>query len=254
MKKHVKNTSLLFLFNWIFALTGDELILQMENKPNPNNTKVNMSMFLTNKKGKTRSTTIHSIIKDNGKKQIIWFLSPADDKGIAFLKIEHANKDDEMHIWLPAFKKIKRISSKKKSDSFMGSDMSYEDMSTRKRGDYDFNIIGLESYNDVKCHLLKSIPKNHVRSEYAMHQTWIDSSLLIPLKENSYDKNGKLLKEKIFSYVKMNTYQILKEIQVKNVQKNHSTQLIFDDIKLNTKIKDEIFHERYLKHMPKLEK
>ena len=143
-----------------------------------------MTMMLTNKKGKTRSSTIHSIIKNNGEKQIIWFLSPADDKGIAFLKIEHGTKDDEMHIWLPAFKKIKRISSKKRSDSFMGSDISYEDMSTRKNDDYNFNLIGLESYNGTKCHLLESIPKNHIRTEYGMHHTWIDSSLLLPLKEN----------------------------------------------------------------------
>ena len=123
-----------------------------------------------------------------------------------------------MHIWLPAFKKIKRISSKKRSDSFMGSDMSYEDMTTRKKEDYFFNIIKLEKYNNVNCHVLESIPKKNIHSEYSKHHTWVDSSLLIPLKEYSYDKNGELLKEKRFSYFKMNSFQILKEIFVKNIQ------------------------------------
>jgi outer membrane lipoprotein-sorting protein len=240
----------LILVSCIFALTGENLVIQMDEKLNPENSTSNISMLLTNKNGKTRTSIIHSIIKDNGEKQITWFLSPSDDKGIAFLKIEHENKKDEMKIWLPAFKKVKRISIRKRSDSFMGSDISYEDMSNRKRKEYDFNIIGQESLNGSICHILKSIPKEHIQSEYSHHHTWVDTSLLIPLKEKSYDKNGNLLKEKQFSYVKINTYQILNQIQVKNIQKNHSTQLTFDNIMLNLDIKDEIFHERYLKHLP----
>ena len=50
--------------------------------------------------------------------------SQRDDRGVAFLKIEHDNKDDEMQMWLPAFKKVRRISAKKKGDAFMGSDLS----------------------------------------------------------------------------------------------------------------------------------
>ena len=246
-----KNIYLIIFINCIFALTGNELITLMENKPNPDNSKANMTMTLINKKNKTRNSKVHSIIKNNGEKQIIWFLSPADDKGIAFLKIEH-DTGDEMQIWLPAFKKTKRISSKKRSDSFMGSDMSYEDMTTRKKENYFFNIIKLEKYNNLNCHVLESIPNQNIHSEYSKHHTWIDSSLLIPLKENSYDKNGELLKEKIFSYIKMNSFQVLKEIFVKNIQKNHSTKLIFDEIELNINIKDDMFHEKHLKRIPKL--
>ena len=244
--------SIFFLFiSGLFALTGNELVMQMELKPSPNNSKANMNMMLKNKKGKIRTSTIHSIIKNNGEKQIIWFLSPADDKGIAFLKIEHKEKN-EMQIWLPAFKKTKRISSKKRSDSFMGTDMSYEDMSIRKKENYSFNIIKSENYNGIKCHVLESIPKKHIRSEYSKHHTWIDASLLIPLKENSYDKNEIILKEKTFSYIEINSFQILEKIYVENLQKNHSTKLIFEKIKLNIDIDDNIFHERHLKHLPKL--
>jgi negative regulator of sigma E activity len=100
--------------------------------------------------------------------------------------------------------------------------------------------------------VLESIPKKNIRSGYSKHHTWIDSSSLIPLKENSYDKNGELLKEKEFSYIEMNSFQIIKEIFVKNIQKNHSTKLIFDEIELNIDMKDNMFHEKHLKYMPKL--
>ena len=247
----MRKISLLLLIGLVFSLTGNELAQQMDNRKIPSDSKVDLIMTLINKHGKTRSSTLRSIIKDDGAKQIIWFLTPADDKGIAFLKIEHDNKDDEMRIWLPSFKKIRRISSKKRSDSFMGSDMSYEDLSSRQLDEYTFTLIGQEVYDSISCHLLESIPKEHIRSGYNRHITWVDPTLLIPLKEESYDKSGIILKEKYFTYKKMDTYQILREIQVTNVQKNHSTHLKFENIELDMGVKDDLFHERHLKRLPK---
>ena len=86
---------LLLLTGWLFALTGDELAQQMNDRKIPIDSKVDLLMTLTNKKGKTRTSYLRSIFKDNGTKQIIWFLAPADDKGVAFLKIEHDEQDDE---------------------------------------------------------------------------------------------------------------------------------------------------------------
>ena len=243
--------TLIIIMSWSFGLTGDELVQKMEDRITPKDSKVDMIMTLTNKKGKTRSSSLRSITKDDGAKQIIWFLSPADDKGVSFLKIEHDDKDDEMRMWLPAFKKVRRISAKKRSDSFMGSDMSYEDMSTRQLDEFNFNILGNEIYQDIPCHLLESKPKEHIHTEYSRHITWVDSTLFIPLKEESYDKSGILLKEKNFSYTVIKDYQILTEIRVTNIQKNHTTTLTFENIELDRGVEDSYFHERYLKRLPK---
>ena len=241
---------LLILLGWMFGLSGNELAEKMDQRKTPMDSKIDLIMTLTNKKGKTRSSSLHSIRKNDGEKQIIWFLS-REDRGVAFLKIEHDDKDDEMRMWLPAFKKIRRISAKKRSDSFMGSDMSYEDMSTRQLDEFNFKIRGDERFQDVSCYLLESKPKEHIRTEYSRHITWVDSTLFIPLKEESYDKSGNLLKEKVFSYRVINKYQILMEIQVTNIQKNHSTTLKFENIELDRGVEDSFFHERYLKRLPK---
>jgi len=247
----MKKISFTLLIGWIFALTGDELAQQMDSRKTPIDSKVDLLMTLTNKKGKTRSSSLRSINKDDGAKQIIWFLAPADDKGVSFLKIEHNDHDDEMRMWLPAFKKIRRISAKKRSDSFMGSDMSFEDLSSRQMNEFQFSLIGQEVYESRTCHLLKSIPNEHIRTEYSHHVTWVDTTLLIPLKEESFDKSGQLLKEKYFSYTIIKEYHILTKVHVTNIQKNHSTTLNFDNIELDTGVEDDLFHERYLKRLPK---
>ena len=247
----MRKITLLLLIGWVFALTGDELAQKMDSQRTPIDSKVDLLMTLTNQKGKTRSSSLHSIFKDDGTKQMIWFLEPADDKGISFLKIEHDGRDDEMRMWLPAFKKIRRISAKKRSDSFMGSDMSYEDMSSRQLDEFKFTLIGQEVYDSISCHLLESIPREHMRTEYSRHITWVDSTLLIPIKEESFDKSGQLIKEKYFSYSIIKEYQILTKVHVTNIQKNHSTTLNCENIELDTGVKDDFFHERHLKHLPK---
>lgn len=231
-------------------MTGLELAHLMDKREAPKDMKSNMSMVLTNKNGKTRNSKIRSYSKDENKKQILWFLAPAEDKGFAYLKIEHEDKNDDMKLWLPNFKKIRRISSRKKSESFMGSDMSYEDMSSRELNEYTYSITGSGTVEGKDCYILESIP-NGIKTEYSKHISWITKDSYLPLKEESFDKNGKLLKVKSIVYQQIKKYNIMKELHVKNVQRNHQTVLKFDNIEVDSGIENKIFHEKNLKRMPK---
>jgi len=241
---------LLLLANPLFSISGKDLALKINQRMSPTDSKADLSMILTNKKGKTRSSIIKSISKDQGKKQIMWFLYPPDDKGIAFLKLEHIDKETEMRLWLPAFKKIRRISSNRKSDNFMGSDLSYEDLSNRNINDYDYSILNMELYDDNMCYVLISKPKIELNSQYSQHISWIDTNLYVPIYEKSFDKNDFLIKEKFYNYKEINNYFILTKLLVKNNLKNHSTLLEFKNISLNTGFEDNFFQEKFLKRMP----
>ena len=152
MKKRLTLT-LIIIISIAFGQTGIEIAKMVDAKPSPKDMSNTTRMVLTNAKGKSRTNVMVSKSIDGNKKQIIWFLEPKDDKGVAFLKIEHSDKDDEMRMWLPAFKKIRRISSKKKGDSFMGSDLSYEDLSNRDLDKSEFTRLDDETINgvDILC-------------------------------------------------------------------------------------------------------
>ena len=213
--------------------------------------KSNMTMVLTNKQGKTRESTIRSITADDNRKQIIWFLAPADDKGVAFLKIEHAKKDDEMRLWLPAFKKVRRISSKKKADSFMGSDLSYEDMTSRELDEYTYEILGEKVIDGVDCHILESTPKAGVTRTYKRFVTYVSKADLVSILDEAFDTRDKLLKRRVMKFRKDKGYDLPVEIFVENVQKNTNTRLIFSDQEVDTGVKEDLFQEKNLKRMPK---
>ena len=123
------------------SMTGLNLAQLLESREKPNDIKSINTMVLTNKKGKIKTLELISMSKDNSEKHMIWFLKPAKDKGISFLKIEHDDKDDFMTMWLPGFSRFKRIKSSQKSDSFMGSDLSFEDLTNRIISDYNYKIL-----------------------------------------------------------------------------------------------------------------
>ena len=241
--------TLLFITTYTFSMEGLELAELIESRKKPKDIKSINTMTLTNKKGKTKILELVSMSKDDSKKQMIWFLEPKKDKGIAFLKIEHDNEDDFMTMWLPGFSRFKRIKSSQKSDSFMGSDLSFEDLTNRTISDYNYKII---EDNDNE-YTLESLPKG-IDSEYSKHITKIkeiEENIYIATEEKSYDLNNELLKTKIFNFVKMDDYYIMDRLEVKNIQDKHSTLLTINEISLNNNFEDSKFSQRSLKIIPK---
>ena len=233
------------------AQSGYEIAKMVDERLAPRDLTNTTNMILTNSRGKTRTHTMISKSMDGNKKQIIWFLEPKDDKGVAFLKIEHDDKVDEMRMWLPAFKKVRRISSKKKGDAFMGSDLSYEDLSSRELNENDYNRMEDEPVNGIDCYVLEIIPKKEAKSSYTKHVSWIDMSTLTAVKENSFDKRGKLHKTKEFRYGQMGDYQVINRVFVRDTQNQHSTEVMFSDIEVDSGIDENLFHEKNLKRLPR---
>ena len=242
------NSFIIILISFLFSFSGLDLVNQMENLPKPDDVKSNITLQIKRKKTKTLS--FRSIIKDNGKKQIMWFTAPPSDKGVSFLKIEKENKSEDMRMWLPAFKKIRRISSKKKGDSFMGSDLSYEDLSNRNLNDNKYIRLEDETVDEINCYVLEIRPIGNIKTSYSKHISCINKSTLVTKKEKSYDKKGNLIKDKSFDYIFVEGYSVLNYVFIKNVQKNHTTQVYFSEIVLNSKIDEDIFNEKSLQNMP----
>ncbi|MDP6611142.1 MAG: outer membrane lipoprotein-sorting protein [Candidatus Marinimicrobia bacterium] len=242
---------LLIMSSLAVGQSGQEIAKWVDEKPSPKDMSNTTKMILTNSKGKTRINIMTSRSIDGNKKQIIWFMEPKDDRGVAFLKIEHNNKDDEMRMWLPAFKKVRRISSKKKGDAFMGSDLSYEDLTNRELDEHDYTRLDDATVDGIDCYVLEIVPKPALRSSYSKHVSWIAKNGFYGVKEMSYNKRGELKKEKEFSYQRMKDYYVIERVFVEDVQKNHTTEVTFDKINVDSGLKASLFQEKNLKRLPK---
>jgi len=240
---------LLLLFLPLAAQTGYDIARMMDEREEPNDMVTDMTMILTSRTGSSRTLTVHSVRKGDDK-QIVWFLSPADDRGVSFLKIEHEDREDEMRMWLPAFRKMRRISSSKKGESFMGSDMSYEDMTTRALDEYTYELIGEDTLGGDPVWILESTPKPELRSSYSRIVSRVRQTDTTPIREEYYDRAGNLLKVRTIDVREVKGYTIPVRMFVQNVQKEHTTELIFENVELDTGVEDDLFHERNLRKLP----
>ena len=232
----------------VMAQTASEIALQIDQRPEPVDMISDMTMKLTSKTGKTRTLSVHTIRKGEGR-MIMWFTAPADDRGVAFLTIEKES-GDEMRMWLPSFKKMRRISTSRKGDSFMGSDLSFEDLTSRKVADYSHNLLGEETIDGEEHWLLENIPNADLRSSYSRIVSVVRKSDAQVIQETYYDKAGELIKERSVETGTFGAYSLPVRMVMRNVQKNSSTEITFTNIEVDTGVKESLFHERNLRRLP----
>ena len=176
------------------------------------------------------------------------FNSPHDVKGTAFLSFSHALEPDEQWIYLPALKRVKRISSRNKSGPFVGSEFAFEDMTSYEVEKFSYEYLGEEEVNGEMCFVLKQTP-NYDYSGYTFQKVWIDKSHYRVQKIEFYDKKEALLK-----VLMPKEYQLYKDkfwrpmrSEMQNVQTRKSTYLITEDINFDTDLLESDFDKNRLK-------
>jgi outer membrane lipoprotein-sorting protein len=230
-------------------LTGTQIIEKTYNRPTSEDQTAILTMILTNKNGQTRVRKMQQFSKDMGDKEksIMFFVSPADVKNTSFMNWTYdSDKSDDQWIYLPALKKVKRISSDSKSDYFMGSDFTYDDLGDRKINADIHTLLREETVNDKECYVIKSDSKDEDYM-YSKTITWINKATFIGIKKEFYDEDEDLLKIlEIKKVEKLSDLYIITHKEMKNVQKDHSTTITLNNVNINTGISEEKFTERMM--------
>ncbi len=185
---------------------------------------------------------------ENGDKSLMEFKTPLDVKGTKFLTHEKINKNNNQWLYLPALKRIKRITSKNKSGSFMGSEFSYEDIASREPSKYNYSQKYEEvELNGIKCYKYERYPKDE-NSGYSKQVAWVDKDRFITLKVDFYDKKKELLKTATYSNYKKikNTYRVGNIFMI-NHQNYKSTRLNYLEDEIHLNLDESLFTKRYLK-------
>lgn len=214
---------------------------------------------------KSRAASYVKDFRDTDNKlsrSIAYFYAPADDKGNGALMTENKDKDDDQWIYLKGLRKPKRIIGSDKSSSYMGSDFSNGDVSSRDIDDSNYTWLATEKFNfkGKKLTVEKiegSFKEEQMRSDYGYSKSivWIHIQSGLPFKMEIYDLNGQLYKQaKLLSFtIKKNKdgkkVFIPTGLEMKNVIKGTKTIMQVKNIKTGkavAKIKPGIFKTDYL--------
>ncbi len=194
-------------------------------------------IVLINKNGK-QDIREATIAQKGTSQRLFRFVKPASQAGISVLSLPK----DVMYLYMPAFGKVRRISSSVKSQKFAGTDFSYDDMESKPFTEkYSTKMLNAESGNFV----LELIPKSK-KSAYSKIVVSINKQYYYPVKMEYYDKGNRKTKIADYTFKKIGNYWNASEIVMKDLKRNHTTKMIMSDVKYDSGLTDNDFTLRKL--------
>ena len=211
------------------------------------------TMVLRNKQGQEsrRQIRVNVLeVADDGDKSLFVFDQPRDVKGTAFLIHAHKEKADDQWLYLPALKRVKRISSSNRSGSFMGSEFAYEDMSVQEVERFAYKYLRDEPCGDSTCTVSERFPVDK-KSGYRRQLVWQDKDELRVRKVHYFDrKNAHLKTLTLNKYEKyLDRYWQAGEMTMVNHLTGKSTVLTWSDYDFRTKLNERDFSRTGLKRV-----
>lgn len=155
-----------------------------------------LRMILRNARGEQSTLELRTKsleVAGDGDKLLLIFDRPAEVRNAAFLTFTHQAGADDHWLYLPALKRVTRIASKNKSDPFMGSEFSYEDLTSPEVDKYTYRWLRNETADGLDLFVVERHPVDE-NSGYTRQVVWIDKQEYRTWKVDFYDREGVLLK------------------------------------------------------------
>lgn len=209
-----------------------------------------MTMELINRQGRMVSRKIDVSTLEtpgDGDKSLSIFLDPADVKGTKSLTFSHGLKPDDQWLYLPALKRVKRISSKNKSGPFMGSEFAFEDISSQEVNKYTYKFLKEENVNGLDCYVIERIPA-YAHSGYTRQISWVDKSEFRVQKVEFYDRKNALLKTLVYKDYQqyLDKFWRASRMEMVNHQTKKKTNLIWSNYQFKTGLTERDFNKNSL--------
>ncbi|UCD24829.1 MAG: outer membrane lipoprotein-sorting protein, partial [Gemmatimonadota bacterium] len=157
-----------------------------------------LKMVLMNRSGEKSirelsRQALESTEPGHGDKSIIVFDAPRDIQGTALLSHTRILEADDQWLYLPALKRVKRISSGNKSGPFVGSEFAYEDLVSQEVEKYDYRWLRDEQCGELECAVVERYPR-YENSGYTRQVVWWDKAEYRIQRIEFYDRKDALLK------------------------------------------------------------
>jgi len=209
-----------------------------------------LTMLLRAKTGQTATRELRFKtleVPGDGDKSLTLFDQPKDVEGTALLTYAHKTADDDIWLFLPALKRVKRIAGNNKSGPFMGSEFAFEDIGTQEVEKYTYKYLRDDSFDKQDCFVVERIPTDR-NSGYSRQEVWFDKAEYRVLKIEYYNRGGEHLKTYTATAFQryLDRYWFPDRMDIVNHQSERSTTLQFTDYKFHNGYSDRDFDQASL--------
>ncbi|VAW89601.1 hypothetical protein MNBD_GAMMA17-399 [hydrothermal vent metagenome] len=238
--------------------SGDEIANHINARDEGQSVTRTLIMEMTDKRGKQRIRKTRGFRKYYGdeKRTVIYYRSPKNVKDTAFMIYDYADStiDDDQWLYLPAMRKVRRISASDRGDYFLGTDFTYEDIKQESKvsiEDYTRKTIGEEMIDGHQTFIVESTPIDKATAKelgYNKVKQWVDAEIWIVRKAEFTGLRNRPLKTIYTKAIKqVQGIWSAHLIEAENHKTRHTTKFIFSDIDYQTEISDDLFTERALR-------
>jgi len=250
MKKIILSALLFGALFSLHAQDAESIVRASRNRIKADTVSTRSRMVIQAKDGSTTERLIDNYSKDgpNGARSVIVFQQPASVAGSRFLTMENKNAPDDRWIFMPNLGRVRRIASSEGSGSFMGTDFSFDDISSTSRGaDLDTHtLLREENFGITACYVIQSVPKDSAY-QYSKMVQWIAKDTSIIMKIELYDKKNTLIKTVEMSGIKtIQDRPTVTVTKMTTLAAGTSTTITNEIVKYNDPIPEGVFTTAYL--------
>jgi outer membrane lipoprotein-sorting protein len=214
-----------------------------------------MRMVIVDSRGKERVREVESRSLELGggeRKSLIVFLSPRDVKGVGFLSFAHKDRDDDQWLYLPALKRVRRITASGRTQRFQGSDFTYEDLDLFDEipewteEEASSTLLRRERVDGADCAVIALEPKKDVG--YGRIVVWLDPAASLFRRIELYGKNGGELVKTVAlrDWRDVGDVPTAHLLEMETVTKGTKTRIEISEVRYDQGLDEELFTERQL--------
>ena len=177
---------------------------------------------------------------------LIRFTAPTKDAGNATLKL-----GSKMWLFAPKLNQVIQLPASMMTQSWMGSDFSYNDLAKSDQviSDFTLTVLGRSEENDHTLYTIEAIPKPDAPVVWGKEVLVIRDDFIL-MSEQFYDQAMQRVKEMVtlkIAQIGGRTYPVL--LRMMNLEEaDHWTEVATDSAQFNLSIPDYIFTQANLRH------
>lgn len=235
-------------------LTGRQIVTRSLALSEIRDMKGKAVLELTSASGRRRQRVMWLYTKDDKargtRRMYLRFESPADVRGTAMLMKEYATRSDDIYIYLPSIRRIKRITGSGKGGAFMDSDFNYSDLTRAKLGEWRYRRLADRQEGGRSCYVIECLAASKkVQRETGYWKTirWIGKGTLSLVRADYLDNRRKVFKRLLVKKTKLfGRLHFATDMLMTDVLTGHKSRIRFKDLETNTGLSDRIFSLRTL--------
>lgn len=227
----------------LFAMSGREIIDRSEKlaKPKSAKTKVTMSIYKGSSVMEKEFLLMQKTTRD-GDRVLITFTKPTQIKVLT-----HTKKDGEDDQWLRLSSgKVKRIVGGDKSENFVQSHMTYEDLESRDVDNYTYKTLADAKVNGDDCYTVEAVKKSGNKT-YSKYILYVRKADFFVVKIDFYQKEKLFKSLENQNITKNNGILTPMKIVVTMADGSGRTELVVQKVLYNVDIEDSTFSKDALR-------